>query len=319
LSSGDALRYNKYDTLANLNDFSALYEVLSKFKDKKNKSPVFTAVSVVANPNFEKIRQNKFKNYYWEPFTETLGKYGQANAFDLWKQGIESELFLPQFHGREHLNIAVWMRALQENNEEALLAFDQGIWGFINQHKYNIDFQAAFDLENNLDLEVQSEAISTGLELFEQLFGYKATFFVPPNGPFNNSLEKIAFDNGIKYMSASKKQLEPQGNDTFKTKFHWLGQKNKWNQYYITRNCFFEPSDNSKDWVDSCLFEISNAFMFKKPAVISTHRVNYIGSLNEKNRINGLKQLEQLLKTITQKWPEVEFITSNQLGDMMSD
>lgn len=141
---------------------------------------------------------------------------------------------------------------------------------------------------------------------------------MPPNGPFNNELEEVAALGGIKYMSASKIQSEPQGQGLQKKRIHWLGQKNLNGQYYITRNCFFEPSAEGKDWVGSCMNDIENAFKWRKPAVISSHRVNYIGGLMEKNRTNGLQQLKNLLNRIQEKWTHVEFMTSSQLGDLIS-
>jgi hypothetical protein len=86
----------------------------------------------------------------------------------------------------------------------------------------------------------------------------------------------------------------------------------------LTRNCIFEPSEEGKDWVDSCIRDIKIAFRMRKPAVISTHRVNYIGALEENNRARGLKQLDELLGAVTKRWPDVEFITSDQLGDIIA-
>ena len=319
--AGESKRYNINDTLANHADLSLLFETLSKYKDKNNRSPVFTAVCVVANPDFQKIRANNFSAYYYEPFIVTLDRYhGDNSSFKFWKEGISSKVFIPQFHGREHLNVAEWMRALQQGNREALLAFDHGFWGFNNRPIANssVSFQAAFDLYEPGDLAVQADAIKEGLALFESIFGYKASFFVPPNGPFNTSLEKVAAECGIKYMSASKIQLEPVGYGKNKKLFHWLGQKNSHDQLYITRNCFFEPSDEGKDWVNSCLDNISSAFRWNKPAVISSHRVNYIGALDTTNRERGLTQLSQLLQSIVQKWPDVEFCSSDELGDIIA-
>ena len=311
-------RYTNNDTLATEIDFRALYETLNKLKDINKKSPVFTAVSVVANPNFEKIKESNFKEYFHEPFTKTLEKYNHHNAFKMWQEGLKEELFVPQFHGREHLNVQVWMRHLQAKDLSTHAAFELNCWGYANTNKYNIDYQAAYDLEILSDITYQEIIIKEGLELFECIHGYKADFFVPPNGPFNNSLESISAQNGIKYMSASKIQSEPQGAGKQKTHLHWLGQKNKFNQFYITRNCFFEPSDSSKNWVSSCLNEIENAFKWHKPAVISSHRVNYVGGLDEKNRTHGLNQLTILLTEIQKKWPSVEFMTSSQLGELIS-
>jgi hypothetical protein len=68
-----------------------------------------------------------------------------------------------------------------------------------------------------------------------------------------------------------------------------------------------------------CLKEISIAFKWNKPAVISTHRVNYIGALYKENRENGLRKLSTLLKQIVRIWPDAEFITSAELGEIISN
>ena len=64
--------------------------------------------------------------------------------------------------------------------------------------------------------------------------------------------------------------------------------------------------------------EIEIAFNCNKPATISSHRVNYMGTINPENRAEGLKKLDQLLGAIIKKWPEVEFITSMELGDIIN-
>jgi hypothetical protein len=318
LLSGDRYRYNMYDSLATYDDLAVLFETLSSVKDKDSRHCVFTAMSLVANPDFQKIEANDFHNYYFEPFTETLKRYpGCEKSFKLWQEGIEKHLFVPQFHGREHLNVSVWMRALQNNDPHTRLAFDYGMWGFNNALPSGISYQAAFDLDTPEELEYQKKVIASGLELFEKLHGYKATFFVPPNGPFNEALEEIAFVGGIRYMSTSKIHHEPHGHRQLKKRFHYLGQKNKLGQRYITRNCFFEPNQKGKDWYSSCLSDIEIAFHWHKPAVISTHRVNYIGALDPHNRDKGMIQLKQLLRAIVNKWPKVEFMTSDQLGGLM--
>jgi hypothetical protein len=236
----------------------------------------------------------------------------------MWQIGVNENLFIPQFHGREHLNVSVWLRDLQKGVKNTMLAFEEQCWGFHNKNSHGIDYQAAFDVEYKEDIENQKLVIIQGLELFKKIHGYSADFFVPPNGPFNNQLEEIAANGGIKYMSCSKIQKEPQGQGKFKTKFHWLGQTNRHGQKYITRNCFFEPSDSSKDWVDSCLSDIEIAFRYQKPAVISSHRVNFTGELDSKNREFGNQQFFKLLTKITNKWSDVEFLTSSELGQILN-
>jgi hypothetical protein len=318
LRSADAERYNQNDTLETRLDLENLFEVLAEFKDSLGNSPIFTAVTIVANADFKRIRESGFHDYFYEPFTETLQRFtGDGKTFELRKEGIEKRLFVPQLHGREHLNVAAWMKDLKIGDNQARLAFNEGVTGFVPPEYPEVDYQAAFLLNNPLEMEYHEVVIKEGLDLFEKLFGFKAEYFVPPNGPFNNNLNKVLYENGIKYRSASKIQHEPLGNGKYRKVLHWLGQKEINGIRYITRNCFFEPSQQGKDWVDSCLNDIKIAFKWHKPSIISTHRVNYIGSLNPSNRDNGLRQLSKLLQEIIRNWPDVKFLTTPQLGALI--
>ncbi len=319
VESGDAARFNKYDTLASKEDFMLLFDTLGKFKDCNGNNPMFTAVSLSANPDFEKIKNDDFQHYYNEPFTQTLQKYKREGAFEMWQEGLDKKLFVPEFHGREHLNVASWMRALQNKDKETTIAFEHQCWSFKRKNTF-VNYQAAFDVEKPEDLVTQTEIFEQGLALFHQIHGFKARFFVPTNGPFNSKMEPILKKEGIDFISVSKIHLEPLGNQKFKRKFSWLGKTNTLGQMYITRNAFFEPNYAHKGFsVSDCLSHVEIAFKFNKPAVISTHRVNYIGVTDEKNRIAGNNSLNSLLAELLKKWPDIEFMTSTQLGNLMRD
>lgn len=321
LLSDEGYRFNKYDTLATGEDLTLLFKVLSSVKDASGRSAVITPMAVMANPDFQKIRDNHFNTYYYEPFTETLKRLpGCEASYKLWKEGVTNRLFVPQFHGREHLNVMPWLKALRMGHKNTHIAFDNQIWGITtaNDPDINLEFQAAFDFVDPMDIEYQKKVIQTGLDLFEELLGYRATFFIPPNGPFSKNLESVCVASGIKYLSTSKIQIEPLGNGKSRKRLHWPGKKSSNGLTYLTRNCFFEPSDVNKDWVSSCINEISSAFKWRKPAVISSHRVNYIGALHKHNRENGLKQLKELLMQILMRWPDVEFVTSEELGKIVT-
>ena len=312
LNGGDGELYSLFDSLETEADLGYLFQTLNSFKDINNSPPIFTAIGVVANPDFEKIKENGFRQYFYEPVTETCRKYtGCENTFKLWQEGIKSHVFIPQFHGREHLNVSVWMKVLRANDRETHLAFNAGMWAFIPKHTLaeGLEYEAAFQLSEISDLETHKNIIADGLDLFEKLFGYRAYYFVPPNGRINNTLNSTCIKNGIKFRSASKIQDESLGSDKTKRKLHWLGQKDKSGIRYITRNCFFEPSWRGKDWVDSCLNDIKIAFRWGKPAIISSHRINYIGAHDILNRENGLKELNRLLTAISKNWPEVEYFS----------
>ena len=322
----DRSHYNLYDSLECNDDLEQMYETLSKFKDSTGRHPVITGVNVVANPDFEKIKTNNFSEYIYEPYTETCKRYSNHDrVYDLWKEGIEKRLMVPMFHGREHLNAQFWMRALRDKNKSTLVGFENEVTGMpgIKGEKLP-DFQAAFQIDTINDLVYQKEVLKTGLDLFEELYGYRSRYFVPTNGPFNNTLEKDLNEHGVKYINTGKKQKEPLGNGQYKINTRFIGDKNQYGQIYITRNCFFEPSSSgfekpaNTDWINNCLKEIEIAFRWRKPAVISSHRVNYIGYLHPENRERSLKQLSELLSKMLKKWPDIEFMTSAELGDLIA-
>lgn len=317
--------YFNNDTLESNQDMEMLYEVLSRHKDSTGRNVVMTGVNVVANPDFDKIKANGFTKYEYELFTETCKKYpGSNRVYDLWKEGIEKRLFVPAFHGREHLNVQRWMHLLQAGNASIHFAFEQGV-PCINKDlngRSLPDLRAAFDIDTKEDIPYMKEVIITGLDAFEKLYGFRSNYFIPTNGPFNNALELQLSDCGIRYIGTDKIQLEPLGNKEYKKHVKYIGKKNKQGQIYLTRNCFFEPNswDHSpdKDWVNDCLKEIDIAFKCRKPATISSHRVNYTGTMHPENRENGLRKLDILLTEIIKKWPDVEFLTSAELGDLIT-
>lgn len=320
LASGDTYRYNRFDTLATSDDLSCLFDLLLSVKGGDGKPAAFTAVSVVANPDFGKIRDAEFQGYFYEPFTETLARTpGCEKSFELWAEGCDEGIFSPQFHGREHLNVTGWLKALQSGNREVREAFEHGMWGFVpsGESTLPISLQAAFDLVSPDEISYHETVISDGLNLFERLHGFRASFFVPPNGPFFSELEGVAAENGIRYMATAKVHREPSGAGVRKTKLRWLGKRNSFGQRYMTRNCFFEPSSPGRNWVDTCLKEIATAFRWRKPAIISSHRVNYIGALDQSNRDHGVNKLKELLDSIITRWPDTEFMASDELGRLI--
>ena len=317
--------YLKYDCLESNEDLEQLYEVLSRHRDATGRTPVMTGVNLVANPDFEKIKANGFRQYEYELFTETCKKYkGRERVYDLWKEGIRKRMFVPVFHGREHLNVQRWMKLLQNNDKTIRTVFEYGI-PFVNKGvngEIIPDLRAAFDIDDAQDLIYLKEVISAGLSEFENLFEFRPAFFIPTNGVFNHSLETVLNNRGIKYIGTGKLNVEPLGNGKYKKQFRYIGKTNSFGQIYLTRNCFFEPSDmnysKNKDWVNDCLKQIEIAFRWGKPATISSHRVNYTGSIHPDNRANGLKKLDLLLTQIIKNWSAVEFLTSEELGGLIS-
>jgi hypothetical protein len=319
----DLCPYNKYDNLASREDLESLFDVLIKYKDFKENHPIFTANTNVANPDFKKIKQNEFNTYYYEPFTATLEKqFNGKNVIHTWRKGIHNGLFYPQLHGREHVNPIIWIDLLKNDHFEIKKAFEQGTFGLSRITSPNIKrlHLAALLFSSNKEQRIIENSIIEGADLFENIFGYRSNSFIAPVYMWDTILEKTFKDVGIQYIQGGNahNNVNFLTNSTYRVRRHYMGEKNKLDQIYLFRNCFFEPSlSNISNSVDNTLKEIEIAFRWNKPAIISSHRVNYIGSLESNNRDKNLVLLEKLLENIKKKWPTVEFMNSVQLGEII--
>lgn len=310
--------YNRLDSLETNEDLLMLFETLDRHKDHVGRSAVITANIVVANPDFRRIEQSGFKDYFYEPVVDTFSRHsGRDQVLSLWKQGCFERIFHPQFHGREHVNTVRWMNALRRRTPDILFSFSNETT-FSGNGDYN--FMEVLDYNSPSDLVDMKESLDEGLDLFERIFGFRSRSFIPPCYVWDSEIEESLSLSGIKYIQGLVIQSVPTGTfGRYTKKYNFLGKRNEYGQYFLTRNCFFEPSlTRSSDPVSECLDRIKYAFRWRKPAIICSHRINYIGSLVEENRRRNLEHLDELLRKILKIWPETEFVTSDQLGEIIA-
>jgi hypothetical protein len=319
----DLRPFERYDSLEGGEDLNSLFDILCKYRDHQNKCPVFTANFLSSNPDFQLIKKSGFSEYFYEPFYTTYKRYsGNSSAFLLCQQGLRSKIFFPQFHGREHFNVHDWLKKLQCGDRPTHTAFEMGMVGLPSQAYRNSgnDLMIAYRVSEENGLNHQSTSVREGLDLFYETWLYKSQSFIAPCYTWNRELEKHLFDSGVLFLQGSTRQIESRLNRRNLLIRHWTGEQNVFRQTFLVRNCYFEPSTNlAIDWVDRCLEQIRAAFFWNKPAIISTHRLNYIGRIDRRNSSANLKLLSSLLKRILVSWPDVEFFTTVDLGNLITD
>ena len=138
---------------------------------------------------------------------------------------------------------------------------------------------------------------------------------MPPCGIMSDKLTPYLFKHGIRYLQSGR-YFTPQGQGVLEKRDRFIGDQNESGQLFWRRNCTFEPSkDLNKSYVEDALSQIRLAFRWGKPAILNTHRVNFSGAIDVRNRDNTLEQLGRLLVKIQEFWPDVRFCSSDELGD----
>lgn len=307
------------DCLENVADLTALFAILTSVKDKNGSPAVMTANFAMANPDFDKIDPIN-DAYFFEPFTDTYKRYyPDQDVFSCVQDGIKSSCFVPQLHCREHMNVNRWMNDLKQQKYDTVIAFQNHMIGtgasFSQENPFG--YMDAFNSNFTSDAEL-SNVVHEAMELFENTFGKKSETFVASCFVWNDALEKALCEIGVRGIQSGCWQNLPvcteEGN-ALRRKLRFTGQKNRIGQVYTVRNCTYEPAYQQTPMKSAkeCLDQIMRAFHNRKPAIINSHRFNYIGSINRENARENLKGLSWLLQTIIDNIPDAEFISTAEL------
>lgn len=321
ISSGGILgngRFARFDALETNDDMEALFDVLTSFKDINGNNVAWTPLSVCANPDFEKIITNRYETYYYKTLDKTYNESVNSNkVLSIIREGIREGFYLPQYHGREHINVEVLMNALKSGNKNVRLAFQNGLLYTFLGNDGVVWSNQAFRIVSDLDTPRYISIIKDGVNCFEHVYGYRPIHFNAPGDRENSNMAAVMAAEGIRFIETDKFKNEYLGNGKWKKELHWNGEINRYNQRLIIRNCVFEPGADNSDWANYTFKQIQIAFMWNKPAIISTHRVNYVGAVSEENRNRGLKELKKLISLVQQAYPDVEFVTSKTLFEIL--
>jgi hypothetical protein len=317
--------FDRLDSLETREDLEALYEVLSSVKDKNGDPAIFTPYSLSCNIDFEAMAANDYSGYVFELLPKTYEKLAlkDSSAYEgtwkLWQEGIERGLMKPQFHGREHFNFHIFNDLLKKKDKDLRQVLKQHSYVSVPAHKdYKNKWTAAYSFDHINETESFLKNITEGLKAFKKVYGYDSNTFTPPAQQFPLHLECELKNLGIKYIDRPRCLNRHLGNGKYQKEKHKLGGGTEMTE--LVRNVVFELSiKRISDWVDFSFKQIEAAFRMNKPANISSHRVNFSGYIDEENRKIGLTALKQLLDKIVKRWPEVEFISADQLGDMITN
>lgn len=318
----DRCRYDCLDTLENQADFELLMSVIDQHRGAEGEPPTFTFNTVMGNPDFDAISRDGFDCFHHQHFLDSYRHYHGQDLTASWRQAIDRGLIQPQFHGREHVNISLWLNDLRAGHPKTRLAFDHKFYGLTTQTSsiWQKNYLAAFWAESHAQLEIMRTAIRDGIMLFEKTFEFKPKTCIPCNYILPRELEPYLAGLGVTLIQGQRGQLVPRLDKREPTvRRAYTGKRNDARQFYSVRNVHFEPfEDSTRDWVGSAMREIGEAFLFRKPAIISTHRVNYVSGMNVANRDGNLRLLNALLKQIQRRWADARFMTSDELAVRMA-
>ena len=215
-------RFDMFDTLETRVDLEMLFDTLRSVKDQHNKHAVFTTFAMPCNINFELMRSEGFQNYKYELLPETFEKLSALSpqsyegTWSLWKDAINNSLLVPQFHGREHLNVNFLNERLQQKDFEVLTALNNRSYTSISKSgKDSINFTAAFDFLEMKENDQLEKILIDGIYQFKQVFGLSPIVFMPPTSKIHPMHYPLLMENGIKFIDINLLHDQPWGMEKY--------------------------------------------------------------------------------------------------------
>lgn len=313
-------RFDNFDSLDTTDDYLSLFEVLNSFKDINGNPAIISPYALPCNINFEETREKK--HYVYETLDQTYIRFeslfpkSYTGTMKVLREGIDKGLIRPQFHGREHLNVFVINELLKNQDKSLHLNFDNYSMTALNSLKDfpNLKYSSAFAYSHHSQTEMHPEILKEGLNLFGKVYGYASLTFTPPSQEFNIDHYGILEEMGVFGINKGRRLVRLDKNGKSFLEKAKLGLSENKKHISILRNVVFEPTEKKEfDWSQYAFEQIKAAFFWNKPAIISSHRVNFCGHIDENNRKTGLDSLKELLKKVTRYYPDVEFISVDEL------
>ena len=320
-------RFDRFDAVESPSDLELLASTLMSVQGASGRPGCVTPYVVTRNPDFIRFREGGDKRFFVEDFSETLGKMENQDPQNYsglrqsWLQLVSEGLFKPQFHGPEHFNPGLLDVALNNGHAGLLRSLqNESLIGLGDLPGVGaLGWTCSFD--PSLPSEFLSDAIERvekGISAYSAFFKKKPVWFAPSALGFPQSLETKLPELGIQWIDAPFVQRTQSGG-VLGRRLNWPGKRLAPGLRAVVRNCMFEPGEDGERSVGRVLSEIAAAFRWNKPAIISSHRVNFCGSIDPENRENGIGHLRVLLKAIVKNWPDVEFVGVEELPALLGD
>lgn len=288
------------DSLETSEDISALFDLLDGYKNKFECPPVITANFITHNIDYKEDEELSFI-----PISKGFNKESE-DVRDMYKKGIEEKFIFPQLHGYCHYNVAELKQYFKteegrEANYEKFLTARSTIRG-------NLSFLQGELSENN----ITSGKLKEAADEFKNFFGFYSKTIIPPTFIFDVSLINTLKKNSITLVQSSNR-LQTTAKKNYRIPYF---QKRK-GLYWSVRNARLDPHPEYKFYHEECLDTIGRVFENKSPAVIDFHRVNFAGKFARDYRNKTIQELKLLLDGIYKKWPDVKFIHTQKLNDIL--
>lgn len=266
-----------YSTLETADHVTGLADLLARHKGRDGLVAVFQPNYIVGSMSLEPAPEAD-GGFEWRrrSLPDLPEAYRRPGLWDAVDDAIGRGVWWPEYHGRWHYHpkeriARVAANAVaEEATKRGLLLFP--------------DIASSFELSLARDPEVLAAELSEGLAVFENLFGRRPTSVIAPDYAWNRDRELMWGEEGLFVIQAKREQrsLTKLSASLWDRMLKVVDRGRLYlterHVVYLHRNCLLEGAqeEDHLKHAAACLESVQAAWRLGEPAIINTHRVNYV-------------------------------------------
>lgn len=292
--------------LAQTAALQGLAELLDHFRDHWGHPPVMTLGVILAIVDTAGDHKQCYQHI-------TLNDKSLAAIRSAMLSGVDTGVFSLQLHGMEHYRPASLLKAAQTDPAVA-----QWISGdsLPTTEPLPSPLQSRWTDSSELpstDLKADEiEAmVAEETHAYTQIFGQPARVVVPPTFQWTEAVEHAWAQAGIETLISPGRRLvrrDADGKLVEDGSRQYNGSRGISGIGYLIRDAWFEPSLGHR--AAKGLQALNDHSALGRPALLETHRYNFLGTTRE----DSLQQLNTLLHEALEHHPKLRFVSSEDLA-----
>ncbi len=250
-----------------------LCQIMDSIRGSDGFPAVFQPNYVMSSLSFEKETEGYiWKRYNWPNLPPAYSRPGLVSAV---QQGIKNGHWYPEFHATWHydpsmrLELALSTSFAQQMTQQGVVLFPES--------------EKARELGPWRSTKELSSELSHSLQLFQTAFDRPIGSIIAPDYTWDDRIEAIWRKFNINVIQAKREQRDPsllsgkagRIQKLLKRKIQMIVNRRS---KYLERNCRLEPvqAPDPDAVVAQCVKDTHQAWKSGQPAIVETHRVNYV-------------------------------------------
>ena len=298
-------------TLESAEDLRAMSDLLGSFRGGDGFPPVWQANMILAAPDYAKLHPPGFEvaTLPLHEFPNTPSRWARPRLWEQLTLARVAGVWWPELHGLHHLPERAWLNALRRGAPDARRALE-------HQSPVCAGVDGSGEYHPSEPSELRARNLETAVGVFRRLFGRLPDSICPPDYRWDEQLERDAERLGVTTIQGKGEQLGPSFARLRRLVLRYRWPHVHGARFYLPPRIAFEPHGQtgpSRVGVEPVHRAARAAWTRGQPAVISTHRVNYV-HLDPAAAEGGRAALRDLLKRL--EADNAVFLTDREVREL---